>query len=270
MINREYTQVAKVTVAVVVIPARYGSTRFPGKPLALLKGKPIIHWVYERAKDSRLAQDVIVATDDERIFRSIVEIGGKAVMTEPHHASGTDRIAEVARSLESDIIINVQGDEPFIKGDMIDHTIELLKDPRASISTLARRIESPEELIDPNVVKVVFDSEGFALYFSRSVIPYYRDRWKAPTVTCATDTSLFIENEIEIYKHIGIYGYRRDALLMLSRSPQSRLEKIEKLEQLRALEKGLKIKVGLTPYNTIGIDTPEDLKKAEELISKRE
>ncbi len=253
MINREYT-------AVVVIPARYGSTRFPGKPLAILKGKPIIHWVYEAAKGSRLAQDVIVATDDERIFMSVVEIGGKAVMTEPHHASGTDRIAEVARSLKSDIIINVQGDEPFIKGDMIDHTIELLKDSKASISTLARRIESLEELIDPNVVKVVFDSEGFALYFSRSVIPYYRDRWK-------NLDSLFIEDGMEVYKHIGIYGYRRDSLLILAGSPQSRLEKIERLEQLRALEKGLKIKVGLTPYNTIGIDTPEDLKKAEELIA---
>ncbi len=253
MIKSEYK-------AVVVIPARYGSTRFPGKPLALLKGKPIIHWVYEHAKGSRLAQDVIVATDDERIFRSVVEIGGKAVMTEPHHASGTDRIAEVARSMTSDIIINVQGDEPFINGDMIDQTIELLKDPKASISTLARRIESPEELINPNVVKVVFDSEGFALYFSRSVIPYYRDRWKALS-------SLFIENGIEVYKHIGIYGYRRDALLILTSSPQSRLEGIEKLEQLRALERGLKIKVGLTHYNTIGIDTPEDLKRAEELMA---
>jgi len=254
MINHEYT-------AVVVIPARYGSTRFPGKVLALLKGKPIIQWVYDAAKSSRLAQDVIVATDDERIFRSIVEIGGKAVMTDPRHASGTDRIAEVARSLKSDIIINVQGDEPLIKGDMIDHTIELLKDPRAFISTLARRIESPEELINPNVVKVVFDSEGFALYFSRSVIPYHRDKWKDLN-------SLFIEDGMEVYKHIGIYGYRRDSLLMLSSLPQSRLEKIEKLEQLRALENGLKIKVGLTPYNTIGIDTPEDLKMAEELIAR--
>ncbi len=245
--------------AVVIIPARYGATRFPGKPLALLRGKPIIQWVYERAKGATLIEDVIVATDHQEILNRVYSFGGKAVMTSRDHASGTDRIAEVAKDLMCDIIINVQGDEPFIRPEMIDHTVELLKDSRASISTLARRIEDKEELRDPNVVKVVFDKEGFALYFSRSPIPYYRDRWRGPDF-------MEVGDGIEVYKHIGIYGYRREVLLRISEMPQSRLERAERLEQLRALEEGLRIKVGITTHNTIGIDTLEDLKRAEELL----
>ncbi len=246
--------------AVVIIPARYGATRFPGKPLALLKGKPIIQWVYERAKGAKSIHDVIVATDDERIMKVIIESGGKAMMTSKGHATGTDRISEVAKDIMCDIIINVQGDEPFISPEMVDHTVNLLNDERASISTLARRIEEERELIDPNVVKVVFDKEGFALYFSRSTIPYYRDRWK--------DTSgINLQEGVKVYKHIGIYGYRRDVLIRLTKTPQSELEGIERLEQLRALENGFKIKVGITSFNTIGIDTPEDLKRAEEWLN---
>lgn len=241
---------------IVIIPARYRATRFPGKILAPLKGKPLIQWVYERAKRASLIQEVIVATDDERILKTVKDFGGRVVMTSQDAPSGTDRIAEVATTLMCDIIINVQGDEPLISPDMIDHTVELLQDRRASISTLAKRIEDPEELRDPNVVKVVFDREGFALYFSRSTIPYYRDRWK-------DISEIDISEEINVYKHIGIYGYRREVLLKFSKMPASELERIERLEQLRALERGLKIKVGLTTHNTIGIDTPEDLKRAE-------
>lgn len=246
--------------AIVIIPARYGATRFPGKPLALLKGKPIIQWVYERAKKANLIQDVIVATDDDRIVKAIEDTGGKAVLTSKDHASGTDRIAEVAKDISCDIIINVQGDEPFISPEMIDQTVKLLRDERASISTLAKRIEEPGELTDPNVVKVVMDREGFALYFSRSTIPYYRDKWKRIT-------EINWQEDIKIYKHIGIYGYRKDILLRLSKTPQSELERIEKLEQLRALENGFKIKIGMSSFNTIGIDTPEDLKRAEEWLN---
>ncbi|MCX7793616.1 MAG: 3-deoxy-manno-octulosonate cytidylyltransferase [Thermodesulfovibrionales bacterium] len=246
--------------AVVIIPARYGATRFPGKPLALLKDKPIIQWVFERARCAKRIQDVIVATDDERIVEVIKNAGGKAVMTSKHHASGTDRIAEVAKDIMCDIIINVQGDEPFISPDIIDKTIELLNDRRASISTMAKIIEEPGEIKDPNVVKVVLDREGFALYFSRSVIPFYRDKWRSLE-------EINFESGMKVYKHIGIYGYRRDVLLGLSQTPQGELEKTEKLEQLRALENGMRIKVGITTVNTIGIDTPQDLKKAEEWLN---
>ncbi len=247
---------------IVIIPARYGATRFPGKVLALLRGKPVIQWVYERAKRASLIQDVIVATDDERILKTVKDFGGRAVMTSADAPSGTDRIAEVAATLSCDIIINVQGDEPLIRAEMINQAVELLQDSRASISTLAKRIEDPEELRDPNVVKVVFDKEGFALYFSRSTIPYYRDRWKNPS-------EIHLGEGINAYKHIGIYGYRREVLLRFTKMPHGELERIEKLEQLRALEGGLRIKVGLTTFNTVGIDTPEDLKRAEQEISRR-
>lgn len=258
--SRQQLLLSPPTKAIVIIPARYGATRFPGKPLALLKGKPIIQWVYERAKGATRIQDVIVATDDERIMKVIIDSGGKAVMTSKDHASGTDRISEVAKDMMCDIIINVQGDEPFILPDMIDYTVDLLNDRHASISTLAKKIEESRELLDPNVVKVVMDREGFALYFSRSTIPYYRNKWKGPS-------EINLHRDMKIYKHIGIYGYRRDVLLSLAETPQSELEKIERLEQLRALENGFKIKVGITSFNTIGIDTPDDLKRAEEWLN---
>lgn len=243
--------------ALVIIPARYSSTRFPGKPLAPLMGKPIIEHVYKNSKGSKLAKDVIVATDSEDIYTVVEGFGGRAVMTSTSCKSGTDRVAEVSELKEFeiyDIIVNVQGDEPLIRPQMIDDVIEILKDERASISTLAKRIDSPEEVLNPNVVKVVFDREGFAIYFSRAPIPYHRDLWRALSPSD-------IKGRYEVYKHIGIYGYRRDALLRLSGLEPSRLEEIERLEQLRALENAMRIKLRITEFDTIGIDTPEDIEK---------
>jgi 3-deoxy-manno-octulosonate cytidylyltransferase (CMP-KDO synthetase) len=239
--------------AIVIIPARYDSTRFPGKPLCPLRGKPLIQHVYENSKRSRRAEDVIVATDSETIFERVFAFGGKAVMTNKNHPSGTDRIAEVAASLDYDIIVNVQGDEPLIRPEMIDDVITALDDTRASIGTLIKKIEDPVEISDNNVVKVVFDKERFALYFSRAAVPF-----RAPHSGIRTP---------EYYKHIGIYSYRRDVLLSLAGMEQTELEKIEKLEQLRALENGLKIKVKETFLETFGVDTPEDLERVEKCLN---
>lgn len=247
--------------AIVVIPARYESTRFPGKPLCLLKGKPLIQHVYENSKGARLADEVIVATDSETIFETVLSFGGKAVMTSREHPSGTDRVAEVAASMDYDIIVNVQGDEPLIKPEMIDAVIGLLDDRRASIGTLTKKIKDLREIIDPNIVKVVFDREGFAFYFSRAPIPYHRDEWKnLERLTCHV-------SRVTVFKHIGIYSYRRDVLLSLSKKEPAGLEQIEKLEQLRALENGIRIKVKETPFETYGIDTPEDLERVEKCLS---
>ena len=202
---------------------------------------------------SRLAEDVIVATDSETIFERVFAFGGKAIMTDKKHPSGTDRIAEVAASMDYDIIVNVQGDEPLIRPEMIDDVITVLDDKRASIGTLIKKIEDPEEIADPNVVKVVFDKERFALYFSRAPIPFHADHSEIQTP--------------EYYKHIGIYSYRRDALLSLAGMEPTELEKIEKLEQLRALENGMKIKVKETFFETYGVDTPEDLERVEKCLS---
>lgn len=234
--------------AAVIIPARYQSTRFPGKALAPLRGKPIIQHVYEKSRGSRLASEVMVATDSDKILRTVESFGGRAVMTSPEHASGTDRAAEVAASLEYDIIVNVQGDEPLIRAEMIDAVIELLGDERASLGTLARPAKNPLDIENPNVVKVVFDREGFALYFSRAPIPYRRGRGT-------------------VYQHTGIYSYRREALMKLTSLEPTALERTEGLEQLRALENGMRIKVGETEFETIGVDTPEDLEKAEKWLS---
>jgi 3-deoxy-manno-octulosonate cytidylyltransferase (CMP-KDO synthetase) len=247
--------------AVIVIPARYDSTRFPGKPLAPLKGKPVIQHVYENAGGARSAEDVIVATDSETIFEKVLSFGGKAVMTSRDHVSGTDRIAEVARSLRCDIIVNVQGDEPLIRPEMIDDVIGLLADERADMGTLVKEIQNPAEVLDPNVVKVVFGKDWFVLYFSRAPIPYHRDIWK--------DLHEFNvqRSTFTVFKHIGIYSYRRDVLLKLSGITPSRIEEIEKLEQLRALENGFRIKVKETSSETIGVDTPQDLERVERWLS---
>ncbi|MFZ6016985.1 MAG: 3-deoxy-manno-octulosonate cytidylyltransferase [Nitrospirota bacterium] len=239
--------------AIVIIPARYDSTRFPGKLLCLLKGRPVIQHVYENSKLAHLADDVIVATDSETIFERVLSFGGKAVMTDKAHPSGTDRIAEVAASMDYDIIVNVQGDEPLIQPEMIDDVITLLDDKRASIGTLARKVEDSKEVTDPNVVKVVFDKDGFALYFSRSAIPYHARHSSLVTRHC--------------YKHIGIYSYRRKVLIALAKMKPTELERIEKLEQLRALENGFRIKVKETFHETIGVDTPEDLERVERCLS---
>lgn len=273
--------------AVAIIPARFASTRLPGKPLASLKEKVLIQRVYEQASSAKLIDAVFVATDDKRIFDVVISFGGKAVMTSSGHASGTDRIAEAAKNIDCEIIVNVQGDEPFIRPEMVDDTVKLLiDDPRAAISTLAKKTTNIEEILSPNVVKVVMDNEGFAMYFSRSPIPYYRDEWQVQNTehrpalsgvegTQNTDFNLVFKVQTSdprrqtffCYKHIGIYGFRKEALLDFSLMGRGRLEMIEKLEQLRALASGMKIKVKETPYDTFGIDTVEDLRKAEEWLN---
>ena len=245
--------------AVVIIPARYNSSRFPGKPLATLKGKTLIQNVYDQASSASRIDSVIVATDDARIFDSVKNFGGSVLMTSPDHSCGTDRIAEVARDLECDIVVNVQGDEPFIRPEMIDDTVQLLlEDEAASISTLAVRIDNEDEIVNPNVVKVVTDDRGYALYFSRSPIPYFREEWKdLQSITLQ-------QGKTVLFKHIGVYGYRKESLLNFTAMEKKWLEEMEKLEQLRALAAGMKIKVKETAFNTFGIDTIEDLRKAEE------
>ncbi len=247
----------------VIIPARYGSTRFPGKLLSEVSGKPVIQHVYERARTAVLPDAVIVATDSDRILRAVRSFGGEAVMTSPRHPSGTDRIAEVAAGTDYDIIVNVQGDEPLIRGEMIDGVVRLLDDSRADMATLVKRIDDPDDVFDPNVVKAVFDAEGFALYFSRATIPFYREEFKELQSGEAGTCKLLF------YKHLGIYSYRRDVLLSLTGLSQSPLEKAERLEQLRALENGYRIKVGLSGHGTIGVDTREDLEKVEQWFRER-
>ena len=247
--------------AIVIIPARYESTRFPGKPLAPLNGKPLIRHVYENSKKSKLAEDVIVATDSDAIFKTVIAFGGKAVMTSREHTSGTDRIAEVAGALDYDIIVNVQGDEPLVRAEMIDDVIRLLDDKRAAMGTLVKKIEDPEEIFDPNVVKAVFDKEGFAMYFSRAPIPYHRDEWKG------LGRFTVHGSRFTVFKHIGIYSYRRDVLLTLAKMEPVELEKTEKLEQLRALVNGFRIKVKETFFETIGVDTPQDLERVKKWLS---
>jgi len=235
--------------AAVIIPARFASSRFPGKPLVKDPwGKPLIQYVWEAATHAEGVERVLVATDDERVAQAVRGFGGKVHMTSPAHHSGSDRCAEAARTLDHDVVVNLQGDEPTIKPDMITQTIRLLdQDPECVISTLAGRIDSEEELRDPGVVKVVVDARGRALYFSRSVIPHVR----------GSETPLR-DSPIPHLRHYGIYGYRREFLLAYNRLPPHPLEEAEKLEQLRALANGYKIAVGLTEHRTMKVDTQED------------
>ncbi|GAB1441722.1 3-deoxy-manno-octulosonate cytidylyltransferase [Ignavibacteriales bacterium] len=239
---------------VAVIPARYASTRLPGKPLATILDKPMIEWVYRSVKKSRLIEQIIVATDDQRVFAEVKRFGGEVVMTPLDIQTGSDRIAYVAKQLlEAEIIVNVQGDEPFVSGALIDDAImPLLVDPKLQVSTLVKKISNQDELYNPSTVKVVFDNFSNAIYFSRSPIPYSRD-------------SVSITSEItagKFFKHIGLYVYRKDFLLYYTKLPQSSLEKAEKLEQLRILENGYKIRVVETDFESISVDTPEDLYRA--------
>lgn len=239
---------------VAVIPARYASTRLPGKPLATILDKPMIEWVYRSVKKSRLIEQIIVATDDQRVFAEVKRFGGEVVMTPLDIQTGSDRIAYVAKQLlEAEIIVNVQGDEPFVSGALIDDAImPLLVDPKLQVSTLVKKISNQDELNNPSTVKVVFDNFSNAIYFSRSPIPYSRD-------------SVSITSEItagKFFKHIGLYVYRKDFLLYYTKLPQSSLEKAEKLEQLRILENGYKIRVVETDFESISVDTPEDLYRA--------
>ncbi|MEO5355691.1 MAG: 3-deoxy-manno-octulosonate cytidylyltransferase [Nitrospirae bacterium YQR-1] len=254
-----------MTKAAVIVPARYGSTRFPGKPLALINGKPMIEHVWLRAKTARLADAVFVATDNTDIFNTVEGFGGVAVMTSESCACGTDRIAEAVRDLPFTVVVNVQGDEPLIEPAMIDAVIELMHDDRASMGTLKKKITDTCELFDPNIVKVVTDCEDFALYFSRSTIPYLRDVFdgKLPLINMDDINPA----GIQYFKHIGIYSYKKDVLIRLSELPESVLERAEKLEQLRALANGYKIKVGETAFNTIAVDHPEDTGKVERWLN---
>jgi 3-deoxy-manno-octulosonate cytidylyltransferase (CMP-KDO synthetase) len=241
---------------VALIPARYGSTRFPGKPLALLRGKPMIQHVYEQTLQVRGLDRVLVATDDERIAYAVTAFDGEVVMTRSDHPTGTDRLAEVAAGLTAEIIINVQGDLPFFPPTMVeDALVALTRAADAVMSTVKTPITTPAEWYNPNVVKVVTDRNGYALYFSRSPIPFYRDQ-----------SGIRGQKDMLGYRHIGLYVYRRDFLLTFTRLPPTPLEEAEKLEQLRALEWGYRIAVSETAQPTVEVDTPEDLQRAEETM----
>lgn len=243
-----------MTKTAIIIPARYGSSRLEGKPLLKVSGKSVIQWVYEKAQQSKLADMIIVATDDTRIFDEVKSFGGEVEMTSVNHKCGSDRIMEVvSRHSEIAYICNLQGDEPLIKPESIDEVIKNVKeDDNADISTLVRVLTDVEEINNPNLVKCVRDINGFALYFSRSKIPFERN----------TGIATF-------YGHLGIYGYKRKALESMTTLAQTPLEKTESLEQLRALENGMKIKTSVVDFVPVGIDTREDLEKFKQIVEKK-
>jgi len=233
-------------IIVAVIPARYAATRFPGKLMQMLGNKTIIRHVYDNTVSTGLFNDVFVVTDSDIIYKEIKDSGGKVVMSKKEHESGSDRIAEAITEMNIDVIVNVQGDEPFIKKEPLEKLVRLFNDDNIQVASLMRKI-SKEEAINPNNVKVVTDKLGYALYFSRSIVPYQRDE----------------KMNIEYFLHVGVYAYNKDVLMNFTKWPQSSLEKIEKLEQLRYLENGIKIKMAETDYTNIAIDTPEDLERAK-------
>jgi 3-deoxy-manno-octulosonate cytidylyltransferase (CMP-KDO synthetase) len=238
-----------------VIPARYGSSRLEGKPLKDICGKPMIQYVYEAACRARLLDQVYVATDDRRIADAVENFGGRACMTSPDHNTGTDRVAEAAAGVEADIVVNIQGDEPLMEPAMLDEVVQpFMEDPELPMCTLCTPILEEENLNNPNVVKVVFDLKGNALYFSRSLIPYPRKKVN-----------------FQAYEHLGIYAYRKDFLMTYVRLPQTRMEINESLEQLRVLESGYRLKVVKTAqqYNGLSVDTQEDLDKVRQIIQAR-
>jgi len=241
-----------------IIPARYASSRLPGKPLSLIAGKPMIQHVYERCAESPLLQSICVATDDQRILDAVAAFGGRAMMTRADHPSGTDRVAEVAAALGADIVVNIQGDQPFMHPDMIDEAVRpLLDDPGAEIATLMFRIVRDEDLGNPAVVKVVADLAGNALYFSRSLIPYPRNK-----------------SDHGVFEHVGVYAYRKDTLMRLTQLPPTPLELTESLEQLRWLQHGLRIRIteSVIPdrdHHGFSVDTPEDLARAEQMCLEK-
>ena len=240
---------------VIVIPARYASTRLPGKPLVQLAGKPMVQRVYERAKMVKSAVRVIVATDDERILKAVEEFGGEARMTRPDHRTGTERIAEVAAHTEGDVYVNVQGDEPLLDPEAVDTAVgALLEEPLAAIATVAVAIKTPADIMDPNVVKTVLDFDGNALYFSRAPIPWVRDS--------ATHVA------VRHLKHLGLYVFQREALLEYPTLPQGELEKVEQLEQLRWMENGWKIRVAEVEHDAVSVDVPADVERVEKLLQK--
>jgi 3-deoxy-manno-octulosonate cytidylyltransferase (CMP-KDO synthetase) len=254
--------------AVAIIPARWASTRFPGKPLAQIKKKPMIQWVVEQTQKASRISEVIVATDDDRIMDAVTGFGGKAVMTSQDHATGSDRIAEVASGLKCDIVVNIQGDEPLIPPENIDQVIGCLdRDPALNVATLMMAIHESDEIIDPNVVKVVADQKGKALYFSRSAIPFHRDEWKDGLPENISKSKQ--EGMSLVFKHIGLYAYTRSFLLEFTRMNPTPIEQLEKLEQLRILEHGYPIQVELTEKISMGVDQIEDLDKIERFLEKQ-
>ena len=238
----------------IIIPARYGSSRLEGKPLLTVAGKPVIQWVYEKAMQAQLADMIIVATDDKRIYDAVAAFGGVAEMTSVNHKCGSDRIREVVdRHPEISYIVNLQGDEPLIEPSAIDEVARNVKeDANADISTLVRVLKDEDEINNPNLVKCVRDKNGFALYFSRSKIPYERNPISG-----------------EFYGHLGIYGYKREALIKMTSLDQTPLEKTESLEQLRALENGMKIKTSVVDFVPVGIDTAQDLEKFKAIVETK-
>lgn len=244
------------TKVIAIIPARYQSNRFPGKPLALINGKPMIQHVVERALKVRLLSRVVVATDDQRIADCVAGFGGEYVLTRNDHVTGSDRLAEAAELLgisEHDVVVNIQGDQPLFPAEVIEQVaMPLVEDPALPMSTLIYKIVRPEEITDPNHVKTVFDRDNNALYFSRAPVPFQRNPEDVETPT--------------YYKHLGFYAYRKGFLLSFVALPEGEWERFEKLEQLRALEYGYKIRVVLTQYDSIEVDTPEDLLRVEEYL----
>lgn len=237
---------------IAIIPARYASTRFPGKPLARLKGKPLIQYVYERVQNTGLFSAVCVATDNLTILEAVQSCGGRAVLTKENHLSGSDRIAEALQYFpEAELVINVQGDEPLIEKEPLQKLIAVFEDSQVQMASLITTFTDSELLNNPNIVKVVTDRQNYALYFSRSAIPFNRDNL----------------SDVTYYRHIGVYAYLPDCLQKFVALKQGELEKIEKLEQLRALENGISLKMVETNYQGIGIDTPADLATVEKLLS---
>jgi 3-deoxy-manno-octulosonate cytidylyltransferase (CMP-KDO synthetase) len=241
-----------------VIPARYASSRFPGKPLALIGDKPMIQWVYEAATKAAQIEEVLVATDHEAIFKKVNGFGGKAIMTASDLPSGTDRVYQAVKNEQADIIINLQGDEPFVSASLLDSLVNVFKDKSIRIATPVTLIKTQMEVSDPNIVKVVRDSNGFALYFSRAAIPYHRDNSNYNNVDYQP-----------YFKHIGIYAYSKSCLEQLTNLAESSLEKAERLEQLRFIENGYKIFTILTDYNSISVDTPDDLEKVNQMLQEK-
>ena len=245
---------SSLRTTIVVIPARYDSTRLPGKALADIGGRPMIEHVYRRAAEARTISSVIVATDDERIVEAVRAFGGDVRMTSADHRSGTDRLAEIARATDCDLVVNVQGDEPLVEPAMIDEAVApFATDPALRMSTLRRRLTDAADFRNPNVTKVVVDRDGYALYFSRAPIPYQREDSPAAPA----------------WRHVGLYVYRRECLLLLAGLAPTALEQSEALEQLRALEHGIRIKAVETQYDSIGVDTPDDLERVRSIIVDR-
>lgn len=247
---------------VAIIPARYGSTRLPGKPLASIGGKPMIQHVYESASKARVLDRVLVATDDRRIAAAVKKFGGEAVLTSKHHTSGTDRLAEVARTIRADLLVNVQGDLPFIHADTITRAVRpLRRDRRIQMGTVCNPIYDEDEWRNPNIVKVLMDRAGFALYFTRSPVPYVRDA----SIALGSDA----KRRLWGYRHLGLYVYRRQFLLKFARLRPTPLEQIESLEQLRAMAYGYRIHVALVDEQSVEVDTAEDLKRATDYLNSR-